>query len=166
MNSITWGASKDAEYIITFSPTNSFMIERVPGLRTEYKNEVIVLNLGVPTTSHKPHTLCTRYIIKKVPVKKCFSPETNGCNVLCNPCLRRLSQPSGTARKRPYSARYSAFLAIALASVSLATWRGTVIVAVRRLLVCVNCMLFRKIIEAGSASFSRLPILTACLAKN
>jgi hypothetical protein len=35
----------------------------------EKKKEVIVLNYEVPTTSHKPHTLWTRYTIKKVPGK-------------------------------------------------------------------------------------------------
>jgi hypothetical protein len=33
------------------------------------KKEVIALNYEVPTTSHKPHTLWTRYTIKKVPGK-------------------------------------------------------------------------------------------------
>ncbi len=35
----------------------------------EKKKEVIVLSYEVPTTSHKPHTLWTRYTIKKVPGK-------------------------------------------------------------------------------------------------
>ena len=33
------------------------------------KKEVIVLNDEVPTTSHKPHTLWTRYTTEKVPGK-------------------------------------------------------------------------------------------------
>jgi hypothetical protein len=33
------------------------------------KKEVIALNYEVPTTSHKPHTLWTRYTTEKVPGK-------------------------------------------------------------------------------------------------
>ena len=74
------------------------MIERVPGLRTGDKNEVIVLNLGVPTTSHKPHTLCTRYITKKVPGKNCFPTNPDDSEALFEWVLCRNKQAVGPAK--------------------------------------------------------------------
>jgi len=66
---IAGGQSRRAEYSTISAPQNSFMMARaIP----EKKKEVIVLNYEVPTTSHKPHTLWTRYNTKKVPGKFVF----------------------------------------------------------------------------------------------
>ncbi len=79
MNSITWGASKEEEYTIFHSPTNSFMIERVVRIKSGYKNEVIVLILRstdhLTQTTHIVHTLYH----KKGSRKKMFFSDKPAC---------------------------------------------------------------------------------------